>query len=463
MSYIGNSSTNQAFAPAIDYFTGNGTQTAFTLTRPIVSAAQVKVTVENVAQNPQYAFGISGNTITFTSAPPANSLLPVNIWVEYISPITQVIQPAQGTVNDLQIGTLSKLPLTSGILGGGNSSLMKNRLINGAMVIDQRNAGASVTPTNLAYTLDRWQAHTSQASKYSVQQNAGSVTPPPGYSNYLGVTSLSAYALSVGDYFNIMQKVEGFNVADLNWGTANAQPITISAWVRSSLTGTFGGVITNSANNYSYPFTYAINTANSWTQISVTVPGATTGIWLSNNGIGLWALFGLGNGSTVSGTPGSWSANAYYGATGATSVVGTNGATFYITGVQLEVGSSATGFEYRQYGQELALCQRYFYKDFPATVSSAFSAGLCYNSTTVFYAYRYPVTMRSAPTLSYSALSDINVILGNNVLTPTSITSDGIGTSSCRLNIGVTGAAVGNGSIFQGVSSNAFLSFSAEL
>ncbi len=264
---------------------------------------------------------------------------------------------AYGQVNADVIGT----SVANSNLGAGNATLMKNKIINGAMVIDQRNAGASVTPANGTYTLDRWLYQASQASKVSIQQNAGSITPPVGFSNYLGVTSLSAYTVGSAETFVVSQRIEGFNTADLGWGTANAKTVTLSFQVYSSLTGTFSGVFGNSNATRSYPFTYSIPIANTWTTISVTVAGDTSGSWVgATNGVGITVYFSLGTGSTLSGTAGSWSANGYYGATGATSVVGTSGATFYITGVQLEVGSSATGFEYRQYQQELALCQRYY-------------------------------------------------------------------------------------------------------
>jgi hypothetical protein len=237
---------------------------------------------------------------------------------------------------------------------------LKNRIINGAMVIDQRNAGASVTITGENYTLDRWVSQVSQTSKFSVQQNAGSVTPPTGFTNYLGATSLSAYSIVAGDYFTIEQRVEGFNTADLGWGTASASTVTLSFWVRSSLTGTFGGSFTNSGNSRSYPFTYTISSANTWEQKSITVAGDTSGTWLKTNGQGITIYFSLGMGSTRSGTAGAWAGANYLSATGATSVVGTSGATFYITGAQLEKGSTATSFDYRPYGTELQLCQRYY-------------------------------------------------------------------------------------------------------
>jgi hypothetical protein len=357
MSYIGNTNTIQQYAPTISYLSGNGSTTAFTLPIAVASAAQIIVIVGNVIQNPSSAFSVSGTTLTFTSAPPSGTN---NIWVEYTALQTNTIAPSQGTVRDSSFGSVTKIPFVAGSsIGAGDASIMKNRIINGAMVQDQRNNGASITPANSQYLVDRFQFACSQASKFTAQQNAGSVTPPAGFSNYLGLTTASTVSIGATDYFYIQQKIEGFNTSDLAWGTASAKTVTLSFWIYSSLTGTFGGAINNSAQNYNYPFSYTISSANTWTQISVTITPPTTGTWVTNNGIGMNVIFGLGVGATYSGTAGSWSSNLYVSATGATSVVGTNGATFYITGVQLEVGSSATGFEYRQYGQELALCQRY--------------------------------------------------------------------------------------------------------
>jgi hypothetical protein len=277
------------------------------------------------------------------------------------------------------------------------------------MVIDQRNAGASVTNTASAvYAVDRFPAYGTVSSKYTAQQNAGSVTPPAGFTNYLGITSISAYSVLAGDFFMAGQRIEGYNVADFGWGTANAKTVTLSFWVRSSLTGTFGGSLVNNDGNRSYPYTYTISTANTWEQKSVTITGDTSGTWLTNNGNGLALYFGLGCGSTWSGTAGSWSSNYYFTATGATSVVGTNGATFYITGVQLEVGSTATSFDYRPYGTELALCQRYYQKSYdtnsavPVVNSITGSVALYKNNTidSSFIPCRFKVEMRTTPTVT---------------------------------------------------------------
>jgi hypothetical protein len=267
------------------------------------------------------------------------------------------------------------------------------------MVIDQRNAGASVTPTTSAvgYAVDRTPCSVSQNSKLTVQQNAGSVTPPTGFVNYLGVTSSSAYSILTSDFFNLAQNIEGFNVADLAWGTASAATVTLSFWVRSSLTGTFGGSLRNSAGNRSYPFSYTISTANTWEQKSITIAGDTSGTWLTTNGTGITVSIGLGVGSTYSGTAGAWAGANYASATGATSVVGTNGATFYITGVQLEKGSTATSFDYRPYGTELQLCQRYYQGLSSSTVFSVL--GVSYSSSNI-YSIFLQVPLRVNPSFS---------------------------------------------------------------
>lgn len=231
-----------------------------------------------------------------------------------------------------------------------------NLIINGAMTIDQRNSGSSVTPSN-SYTLDRFSTNTSQASKFTVQQDT---TAPVNFVNSLKVTSSSAYTVGSGDVFTVYQNIEGQNISHLNWGSANAQTVTLSFKVRSSLTGTFGGAIVNSAQNRSYPFTYTISTANTWTDIAITVAGDTSGTWLTTNGIGIRVRFGLGAGSTYSGTAGAWAGANYFSATGAVDVVATSGATWYITGVQLEVGETATPFEHEDFGTTLRKCQRYF-------------------------------------------------------------------------------------------------------
>jgi hypothetical protein len=286
-----------------------------------------------------------------------------------------------------------------GQFNSASSMGFKNRLINSAMVIDQRNSGASVTPTASAYTLDRWQATISASSKISVQQSS---TAPTGFKNSLLVTSLAATTVGTTDFYLIQQKIEGFNIADLGWGAAGASTVTLSFWVRSSLTGTFGGSLGNSAFDRTYPFTYTISAANTFEYKTITIAGDTSGTWLSTNGTGIQLTIGLGSGATYSGTAGAWAATGYQTATGATQVVATNGATFYITGVQLEKGSTATSFDYRPYGTELQLCYRYFRKTLGTVNTEPTLYAWGSNAQVVGQSWIYPVPMRTSATVSTS-------------------------------------------------------------
>jgi len=345
----------------------------------------------------QTASGITGGTITGATL--------TNDTIDSTPIGSTTRSTVKATTLDLGLSTQSVA------IGQGNASIMKNRIINGAMVISQRYGTTATANTINDYTLDRFAVYQTTTGKLITQQLSSS--PPVGFTNYLGITSQSAFSIGSGDYYVISQIVEGYNAADLGWGTANAKTVTLSFWVQSSLTGTFGGCIRNNSSPYypSYPFTYSISVANTWTQISVTIAGPTTGTWNTTNGGAFNVYFGLGVGSTLSGTAGSWQNTNLLGATGATSVVGTSGATFYITGVQLEVGSSATGFEYRQVTQELSLCQRYFYKTYnqsvvPASNSAAggqAGALMLYipaTGNTVRNTMFFKTTMRTTPTIT---------------------------------------------------------------
>jgi hypothetical protein len=339
----------------------------------------------------------------------------------------------------------------------------RNRIINGGMVIDQRNAGASGN-TDGFFPVDRWITRQVGASaKFSVQQSSVAAV---GFTNSLIFTSLSAYSVGSTDFFGAEQRIEGFNTADLEWGTANAKTVTLSFWVRSSLTGTFGGSLRNNAADRSYPFTYTISAANTYEYKSVTITGDTAGTWLTTNGVGIRLVFSLGTGSTLSGTADAWAGANYTSATGATSVVGTNGATFYITGVQLEAGSVATPFERRPFGAELALCQRYYYQMVsPSASEQYFGSGFYYSAGLFAFTYSFPVTMRAAPTLSYVTGTGFYKIFTNNTNDPINAFSavrthpngGGIDTADG------TSGIVGHGGAISTNNAAAAVGFSAEL
>ena len=281
---------------------------------------------------------------------------------------------------------------------GGSPFGFKNRLINGAMVIDQRNVGTSATSiTGYKFFTDRWQSYGSAGGTFTGRQLTTSSAP--GFSHYLRLTVTSADAsLASDDFYSLQQRIEGYNVSDFGWGTSNAKPITLSFWVRSSLTGQFGGSL---MSGYGLPFTYTINQANTWEYKTLTFSPLTSSDWISSrvtNDEGAILWFDLGFGSNYRGTSGVLGGGAY-GATGDTNWISTNGATFDITGVQLEKNIQATNFDYRPYTTELQLCQRYFQK-------TTGGYGLCqYNSSATTTGYvlaitQLPVTMRATPTVT---------------------------------------------------------------
>lgn len=281
----------------------------------------------------------------------------------------------------------------------------RNRIINGGMVIDQRNAGASVTVDSATlYTLDRWNCTEIGNGVFTTQQVTDA---PSGFTKSLKITTTTAQTGTLNA--SARQSVEGYNIADLGWGAVGASTVTLSFWVKSSLTGTFGGALRNSASDRSYVFSYTIAAANTWEQKTVTITGDTTGTWLTDNSTGVIVWFSLGTGATN--TAGAWYAGDYRGATGQVNVVANLSATWQITGVQLEKGSTATPFEFRPYGTELQLCQRYFAKTFPQGTAVAQGAGesnaldLPINPTAgtsglLWTQWVYPVIMRTSPTIT---------------------------------------------------------------
>jgi hypothetical protein len=311
--------------------------------------------------------------------------------------------PAIANAGDLDTGVYFPAANEVAVTTGGtvaaafnsNGLFFRNRIINGDMRIAQRGT-AAVTG---GYPVDRIAVANSTDGLISGQQDSSA---PAGFVNSVKFTTTTADAtLTTTQNAQCLQSIEGTNVADLAWGTANARTVTLSFWVRSSLTGTFGGSLRNNALDRSYPFTYSISVADTWEYKTVTIPGDTSGTWLTTTGIGISVLFGLGAGPDRSGTAGAWAGANYVSATGAVSVIGTLNATWYVTGVQLETGSVATPFERRPYGTELMLCQRYYWKGGNAC------AGIFNSGTTARFGVLFPVEMRAAPTVSAIAAPQI--------------------------------------------------------
>jgi len=293
-------------------------------------------------------------------------------------------------------------PLTTPMVVTDSPMSFRNKIINGAMAIDQRNGGgARAITTTGVYTLDRWAASNSTSGGFTVQRVSDA---PPGFVSSLKVTITTADAsLTAGEFSQVYQQVEGANVADLSWGTATAKSITLSFWVKSSLTGTFSGAVTNGANNRSYAFTFSISAAATWEYKTITIPGDTTGTWANDSTVGLSLRFTIGTGSTFLGAAGAWAAANYLGATGSVQLINTLSATLQFTGVQLESGSVATPFEQRPYGLELQLCRRYYEQSLVSAAtpgeSANYECGMWPLAAGGSFPVRYKVPKRAGPTL----------------------------------------------------------------
>jgi hypothetical protein len=302
---------------------------------------------------------------------------------------------------------MSLTKVSAGVLNIDDLYGFRNRIINGDMRIAQR--GTAAVTTDYTFPVDRFAVAHSTDGAFSGQQDSEA---PDGFVNSIKITATTADASLTGTQnLQLLQRIEGTTVSDLGFGTSAAKTVTVSFWVRSSLTGTFGGSLKNSANDRSYPFTYTINSADTWEYKSVTIPGDTSGTWLTTTGIGINLQFGLGSGPDRSGTAGAWASANYIQPTGSVSLIGTLNATWYVTGVQLEVGSVATPFERRPYGTELQLCQRYFEKSYeisvvPGTDIGATGYGSVYvtnssdSGSNAVTTVKYAVTKRARPTIT---------------------------------------------------------------
>lgn len=342
---------------------------------------------------------------------------------------------------------------------------MRNKIINGAMMIDQRNAGASVTINSTAnvFIADRWFTNgQSLDGVYTVQQSSDA---PGGFTTSLKFTVTTAdSSIGATQDYTFRQRIEGYNFSDLCFGTANAKAISLSFWVKSSVTGTFGGSLFNGNGDRIYVFSYTVASANTWEQKNISIAGDISGAWNTTNGTAVNVTFSLGVGSSYKGTAGSWGSSFYFAPTSSIDLISTNGATFYITGVQLEKGATATPFENRLYGTELALCQRYYWtiNGVQDGLATAVGSGLVRSNGNTQIAYcKYPVTMRSSPTFSFASLI---AETGNlqNAAVPSGVYS---GLSSARLDFNISGQTSGSGFLIwlATASSASYVNASAEL
>ena len=404
----------------------------------------------------------NGTTVVLANACVAGDVVVIEVY--NLTSVTNALPLTGGTVTGAT--TFNSTVSINGANGSGYTGY-KNRIINGGMVIDQRNNGASVTVNSAAgsnfYAVDRFFGQGQTADGVFTMQRSS--TAPAGFINSLLATVTTAdSSLGATQVYQIVQPIEGYNVADLAWGTASAATVTLSFWVRSSLTGTFGGSLFNATAARSYPFSYIINSANTFEQKTITIAGDTTGTWGTGNGVGIYVIFSLGTGSTYSGTAGAWAGTQYNSATGATNLMATNGATFYITGVQLERGSNATSFEFIDYGRSLIQCQRYFeILTLNSTTGNVYALNMfAYSATDVRTTITYKVTKRAAPSCAFSGtLAVQNSTKASSI---SSFSFDQPGTDTVLIyNPSQAGFTVGVGLQANSTVSLSTISYSAEL
>jgi hypothetical protein len=374
---------------------------------------------------------------------------------------------SQITNKSITDATITAADMATGAVEGAMTTQIggrRNLIINGAMQVAQRGTSAITASGTTQFPVDRFGIQqVDVGGSFTAQQSS---TAPEGHSKSVVITVTGTGTPSGGDRAILSQHVEGLNSAHLNWGTANAKTVTLSFWVRSSLTGTFGGALSNSSVNRAYPFTYSISSADTWEQKTVTISGDTSGTWLTTNGVGVRVYFGLSVGPDKSGTAGTWASADYRSATGATNLLGTNGATFYITGVQLEVGSVATPFEHRSYGEELAACQRYYYQWNTNDQFNAIAIGMAEQSNELRWVIPFHTEMRAKPAQSLSAAGDFTAwdASHSSDLNTRLAYYAGKNSAFIRYNANTSGFTIGRALVLYAASNaNAAMKFDAEL
>jgi len=292
-----------------------------------------------------------------------------------------------------------------GAVNDGPLSGFRNKIINGDMRVDQRNNGASVSVTgdgfgNRQFPVDRFNIQKNSTCVISGIQTSD-VPTGQSFSNALRAQVTTADAtIAAGDYAFISHRFEGYNVADLHYGTANAKTATLSFWVKSSISGTYCVSLTNYADSRGIPINYSINSPDTWEYKTITISGDTTGTWEKTNSGGMNMAWTLGAGTDYQATNNTWTGSVELATSSQTQWISTLNATFYLTGVQLEAGTVATPFERRSYGQELSLCRRYFQRIYDPPMRGVGTGGT--NGGASRLCLFFSDTMRALPTLTIS-------------------------------------------------------------
>jgi len=364
---------------------------------------------------------------------------------------------------------MSKAAELAALIGSGQAQGNKNLIINGAMTVDQRHSGSSFTVVNGNSTTgviaDRFRVNEASGAEFTAQRVADA---PVGfeYSSKITVSTADA-SLGSTEFHRIIQPIEGKNISNLNWGTSNAKTLTLTFYVKSSVTGQYYISVFNNVADRTLLKGYTIDSANTWEKKTITIIGDQTGTWLTTNAVGIHLMWSLGTGSTYqSSTLDAYQAGFYMAKSDQVNIAASVNSTWQLTGVQLEVGDVATAFEHEDIGTTLRKCQRYFHRFQSDTNYDAFAPAYWLVTTQVFSMYEFPVTMRTQPSLSISATSDWRIhsnggdgVLGSLVVnraTPNNMQTY----SDQSSNTGTAGHA---GAIRNNNNASAYIEFSAEL
>jgi hypothetical protein len=346
---------------------------------------------------------------------------------------------------------------------GEMDSAFRNIGINGAMRIDQRNAGLPVAASNGTFVADRWHFSGADANTFETQQNPTSISPPKGFESHLGLIVKHARTLNAGDWFNIVQIIEADRLAYTGFGTPKAHALTLSFWVRSSIIGLHSGGLANANSTRSLPFVFEIATANTWEHKAVCIPGDTMGDWNTEGcGKGMALVFNLAAMPPNLAPAGSWIDGNHICAEGAVSVAGTAGATFCLTGVQLEVGTKASAFETLAHDDELALCRRYFERLGESRELTAIGDSFSSGDSTILANIPFRAEKRSAPTVDLQDDGNFAFVTKGNTLHVSTLSVIGAGPTALILAGKSEGASGGlNGQLH--VSGLSGINLSSEL
>lgn len=324
----------------------------------------------------------------------------------------------------------------------GDKLGIRNLIINGAMEVSQRTTSTTAATSGGAYGVDRWEAFASGGGAFTQEQST--TVPDNNFKNSVKLTVTTAdSSIAAADYYAFNYNIEGNDIIRTGYGTSDAVSMTLSFRARSSVGGKYSVTVYNHNGSRGYLNTFDL-VADTWKYVTLSFAGDTGGTWNKDNSKGLVIRFDLGGGSNGNGTANQWTTSGSFAANHTSDSVkwiSTNAATFNLTGVQLEVGNTATPFEHRSFGDELARCQRYLEVLEKASGESVIGTGLAYSTTRLLVSHSFKVTKRSSPSLTVDgSASGIQLLEGGGGWTDCSSITGNYHTSGGRIDCTVGSA-----------------------